>query len=134
MDKEKDSAFLYADDLVKDGKYAEFKITIAEVVPPGGLSYANKRKTSKPTLRFARSPKGWEMPKTQVRLAEMFLGKDHSQWAGQQVTLYAALTRSPQGDGDCPAIRLRAPIPASMIPIGIRKWIGQDLTGTQLSQ
>lgn len=134
MNKEKDNAFLYADDLVKDGKFAEFVLEIAEVVAVGGITYANKRQTSKPTLRFKETPKCWELPKTQERLLSLMLGKDQAKWPGTKVTLHAALTNSPQGDGECPAVRIRPTVRAAMIPIGVRSWFGKDLTGTPINQ
>ena len=130
---DKDTAFLYADDLTKDGKFGEFQLTIAEVVAPGGIQYANTRKTSKPTLRFRETQKCWELPKTQERLLNLMFGKNKDGWLGQQVTLHAALTNSPQGDGKCPAVRIRPTVRAAMIPIGLRKWFGEDLTGEQIN-
>ncbi len=128
----KDSAFLYADDLAVNGKWAEVTVEIAEVVPPGGITYANKRKTTKPTLKFKGKGKGWEIPKTQERLLSMMLGKDQSKWPGQKITLHAASGQTPFGEG--PFIRIRPTIRPALIPIGLRNWFGEDLTGQSINQ
>lgn len=127
----KDGQFLYSDDLVKGGKFAEFSLTISEVVPPGGITYANKRKTGKPALRFEETKKAWELPKTQERLLKLMLGKDFSRWAGQRVTLHAAYGQTPMGEGSF--IRVRPTVRHALIPIGVRAWFGEDLTGTEIN-
>ena len=127
---DRDTQFLYADDLVKNGVFTDVPVTIAEVVAPGEIKYQNGRETSKPTLRLQGTPKCWEMPKTQYRLLCLMLGKDEGKWAGEKITLHAAQTRSPQDGSDCPAVRVRSTVPTALTPIGLRKWFGKDLTGT----
>lgn len=130
--QEKDSQFIYADDLIIKGVWSEVKIKIAAVIPPGGLTYANKRKSTKFALKFVGKGKHWEMPSTQFRLLKMGLGRDLKKWVGQTVTLYPAFGKTPFGQG--PFIRSRPLCPIYEVPGGIQQHMGKDLTGKKLNQ
>tara|TARA_A100001515_G_scaffold138124_1_gene131424 strand:- start:27 stop:434 length:408 start_codon:yes stop_codon:yes gene_type:complete len=130
--QEKDSQFIYADDLAIKGTWSEVTTTIAAVIPPGGLSYANGRKSSKYALKFTGKGKHWEIPTTQFRLIKMGLGHDFKNWVGKKITLYPAEGKTPFGVG--PFIRSRPMCPISQVPIGIQKQMGKDLTGTKLTR
>jgi len=130
--QEKDSQFIYADDLIIKGVWSEVKIKIAEVVPPGGLTYANKRSSQKYALKFEGKGKHWEMPTTQFRLLKMGLGRDLNKWKGKLITLYPAWGKTPFGKG--PFIRSRPLCPVYTVPGGIQQHMGKDLTGKKLTQ
>lgn len=130
--QEKDSQFIYADDLIIKGVWSEVKIKIAEVVPPGGLTYANKRSSTKYALKFEGKGKHWEMPTTQFRLLKMGLGRDLNKWKGKLITLYPAWGKTPFGKG--PFIRSRPLCPVYTVPGGIQQHMGKDLTGKKLTQ
>lgn len=130
--QEKDSQFIYADDLIIKGVWSEVKIKIAEVVPPGGLTYANKRSSTKYALKFEGKGKHWEMPTTQFRLLKMGLGRDLNKWKGKSITLYPARGKTPFGEG--PFIRSRPLCPIYTVPGGIQQQMGKDLTGNKVKQ
>ena len=130
--QEKDSQFIYADDLIINGVWSEVTTTIAEVIPPGGLTYANKRKSEKFALKFEGKGKHWEMPTTQFRLIQMGLGRDLKKWAGQKITLYPAYGKTPFGQG--PFIRCRPLCPIYQVPGGIQQHMGKDLTNKSIGQ
>ena len=124
--QEKDSQFIYADDLIINGVWSEVTTTIAEVIPPGGLAYANKRTSTKFALKFEGKGKHWEMPTTQFRLIKMGLGRDLKKWAGQKITLYPAFGKTPFGQG--PFIRCRPLCPMYQGAGCIQQHMGKDLT------
>ena len=130
--QEKDSQFIYADDLIIKGVWSEVKIKISEVIPPGGLTYANKRSSTKYALKFEGKGKHWEMPTTQFRLLKMGLGRDLNKWKGKLITLYPAWGKTPFGKG--PFIRSRPLCPVYTVPGGIQQHMGKDLTGKKLTQ
>ncbi len=130
--QEKDSQFIYADDLIINGVWSEVTTTIAEVIPPGGLAYANKRTSTKFALKFEGKGKHWEMPTTQFRLIKMGLGRDLKKWAGQKITLYPAFGKTPFGQG--PFIRCRPLCPMYQVPGGIQQHMGKDLTNKKIGQ
>jgi hypothetical protein len=130
--QEKDSQFIYADDLIIKGVWSEVKIKIAEVIPPGGLTYANKRSSTKYALKFEGKGKHWEMPTTQFRLLKMGLGRDLNKWKGKLITLYPAWGKTPFGKG--PFIRSRPLCPVYTVPGGIQQHMGKDLTGDKIKQ
>ena len=130
--QEKDSQFIYADDLISNGVWSDVTTTIAEVIPPGGLDYANKRTSTKFALKFEGKGKHWEMPTTQFRLIKMGLGRDLKKWAGQKITLYPAFGKTPFGQG--PFIRCRPLCPMYQVPGGIQQHMGKDLTNKKIGQ
>ena len=130
--QEKDSQFIYADDLIINGVWSEVTTTIAEVIPPGGLTYANKRTSTKFALKFEGKGKHWEMPNQQFRLIKMGLGRDLKKWAGQKITLYPAYGKTPFGQG--PFIRCRPLCPIYQVPGGIQQHMGKDLTNKKIGQ
>ena len=130
--QEKDSQFIYADDLIINGVWSEVTTTIAEVIPPGGLASANKRTSTKFALKFEGKGKHWEMPTTQFRLIKMGLGRDLKKWAGQKITLYPAFGKTPFGQG--PFIRCRPLCPMYQVPGGIQQHMGKDLTNKKIGQ
>ena len=132
--EKKEPGFLYADDLVKNGRWEAFTLTIDAVQPPGAVRYANGRtEADKHVLSFEQTPKQWTVPTTQFRLLKLMLGRDTSKWTGQTVTLHPAFGKTPQGEG--PFIRITPPesLPESRIPLGIRQWFGKDLTGQDIN-
>ena len=130
--QEKDSQFIYADDLIINGVWSEVTTTIAEVIPLGGLTYANKRTSTKFALKFEGKGKHWEMPTTQFRLIKMGLGRDLKKWVGQKITLYPAFGKTPFGQG--PFIRCRPLCPMYQVPGGIQQHMGKDLTNKKIGQ
>tara|TARA_R110000824_G_scaffold334226_2_gene520812 strand:+ start:4410 stop:4820 length:411 start_codon:yes stop_codon:yes gene_type:complete len=130
--QEKDSQFIYADDLIRKGVWSEAEVEITEVIAPGGLKYGNGRVSSKFAIRIKGKGKCWEMPTTQFRLIRMGLGRDLKKWIGKKITLYPAWGKTPFGKG--PFIRSRPLCPIYQVPGGVQQQMGNDLTGDKLGQ
>ena len=129
--KEYGEGFLYADDLVKDGVWAEFHVTIAEVIPAGTIKCGNGQMINdKLTLRYEKAKKLHVIPVTVKRLIRFMHGEPKG-WPGCEITLYPAFGRTPQGEA--PFIRVRPNCAVQDLAIGIRKFLGEDLTGRDVT-
>lgn len=128
--KKQEEGFLYADNLIKKGVWAEFELTIKDILEPGVLTFANGQTTDKPTLVFNGTSRKWVLPKTQQDLLKQMLGNTFDEWIGKKVTLRPAVCKTPQGEAPC--VRVKPTIPNRHIRIGIRKQFGEDLTGQEV--
>ena len=128
--KEQEPGFLYADNLIKQGVWSEFDVTIDEVIEAGGLTFANGQTTNKPTLAFKGTSRKWVLPKTQQDLLKQMLGNTFDEWIGQKITLRPAVCKTPQGEAPC--VRVKPTIPNRHIRIGVRKQFGEPLTGQEV--
>lgn len=122
--------FLFAEDFAVDGVWKSYALTIEQVFPENTLKTKQGRESkliNKPVIQFTRSNKKLVLSKTNQRLVRIAMGTNKvSEWIGKKLTLYVA--------GDIPAfsfvttgIRIRCP--ENLIPYGIRKFLGKDLTG-----
>ena len=125
-----EQGFLYGDNLIKKGVWAEFELTIHDVLEPGAVTFANGQTTDKPTLVFKGTARKWVLPKTQQDLLKQMLGNTFDEWIGKKVTLRPAVCKTPQGEAPC--VRVKPTIAKRHIRIGIRKQFGEDLTGKEV--
>ncbi len=125
--------YLFADDFMVDGVWKQFTLTIDKVFAANAVMTKQGRDSkplNKPVVQFTRSNKKLVLSKTNVRLARMVVGSSRtSEWIGKKLTLYAA--------GNVPAfgkftIAIRVRCPEELIPYGIRKHLGIDLTNQPL--
>ena len=127
---EQEEAFLYGDNLIKNGVWAEFEVTIQDVLAPGAVTFANGRTTDKPTLVFKGTSRKWVLPKTQQELLKQMLGNTFDEWIGKKVTLRPAVCKTPQGEAPC--VRVKPTVAFRTIRIQVRNQFGEDLTGKEV--
>ena len=124
--KDMGSGFLYVEDLLANGAWFETSLTISESFAPGELKASDKKPINKYVIGFAETNKRYVVPKTCKRLIHIATGQgDHTAWVGQKVTLYPACGEA--FGKKTPFIRVRCK--TDMIPYGVRKHLGSDLTG-----
>lgn len=121
--------YLYAEDFLIDGEWKEYSLVVKAVHPPGTVEIHDGSKIKGPVVEFEKTNKKLVLCKTNQRLAHLAMGTAKvSQWVGKKLTLYA-------GKGKAfghmtPWIRVRVAV--GMIPYGVRKHLGEDLTGTRV--
>lgn len=121
--------YLYAEDLLIDGEWKEFTLTVKAVHPPGTVKKKEGGTIDKPVVEFEKTAKRLVLCKTNQRLAHMVMGTAKvSEWVGKKMTLYAG--RGKAFGYMTPWIRIRTT--AGMTPYGVRKHLGDDLTGTRV--
>jgi hypothetical protein len=119
--------YIFAEDLLVDGEWKQYTLTIAKVYPRGTLKTKEGKVIDRNVLEFDRSAKKLVLNKSNERLCKLVIGSNKaSAWIGKQITLYAASNVAAFGQKTC-AIRIR--VPKDMIPYGVRKHLGDDLTG-----
>jgi hypothetical protein len=126
-------SFLYADDLVRDGKWIQATLTIKGVVPPNAIVGDNGKTIDKVCLTFEKTPKILALCTTNERLCRLNCGSGQSEnWVGKSLTIYPSLIDA-FGEKDVPCIRVRLPktIP---VPFGTRKHMGRDITNQPITQ
>jgi hypothetical protein len=127
---EQEEGFLYGDNLIKNGVWAEFELTIQDVLEPGAVTFANGRTTDKPTLVFKGTSRKWVLPSTQQKLLKQMLGNTFDEWIGKKVTLRPAVCKTPQGEAPC--VRVKPTVALRTIRIQVRNHFGEDLTGKEV--
>lgn len=85
------------------------KVTGAELTAVGG------RKSKKPVILFEGKDKGFCCNKTNGRTIAGMYGPIISDWLGKRITLFVSTTRSPDGSGDVPCIRIRPVVPSPKV-------------------
>lgn len=119
--------FLYADDLLRDGRWIEATLTIREIAEPGTLKGANGEVVKDMSLGFEKTRKWLVLNKTNKRLLRIETGSSKPEgWIGHKVTLYPA-TINAFGEKNVPCIRVRLS-DGKPVPFGVRKFLGKDLT------
>lgn len=123
------SDWIYATDFVKDGKYAEFKLTIKAVHPPNTIETKGGKLADKPVMEFKESKKKLGLCKTNVRILCGNFGQemDTTKWVGRTVTVYASCLDSVGRRKNVPAVRIRRTNKVQRIID--EKALGTDLTG-----
>lgn len=126
--REYGDSFLYAEDLVSDGKWVSATLTIKSVIDPNTITGDNGKVVEKRCLTFEGKDKIYAMPATAERVCKMNFGtKDYEKWVGKTVTVYPTLIDA-FGEKDVPCVRIRTQ--KKQIPFAVRKQLGRDLTGT----
>ena len=122
--------FLYADDLLKDGKWVEVKLTITRHVPGGTLTGADKSVVEHDAIGFEGTDKLLVLNKTNSRLLKIATGSSKpAGWIGKTVAVFPVSINA-FGQQNLPCIRIRVK-DGQPVPFGVRKFMGKDLTKTQ---
>lgn len=91
-----------------DGK--DLDLTIKKVAG-GELTALGGRKSKKPIVHFEDDVKPLICNKTNGKTIANLYGNTVEQWAGKRITLFVSTTRSPDGTGDVPCLRVRPKAP-----------------------
>ena len=128
--KELGPQFLYADDLFRDGKWAEVTLTIEGIHAGGTIFGADKKAVDNDSISFVGTEKKLVLNKTNKRLLKIATKSSKSDgWLGKKVTIYPVLINA-FGEKNVPCIRVRVG-DGNPVPFGVRKFLGKDLTITQ---
>lgn len=128
-----DSRFLHAEDLLQDGEWRQYTLTIENVIAPGELTYKNKQVCESWVLCFKEGSKKMLALSARCnrRLMPYATGSAKPEkWVGKRVTVYAARGNWFGEDGIA-AVRIR-PLPGAHPKLSV-KDVGADLTGTRIA-
>ena len=118
--------FIYGDDLLRDGRWHEQSLVIAEVIPAGTIKGADRTIVDKPALRFEGAKKLLVVNATNSRILKVETGNSNPKgWTGKEIVIYPAKIRAFGEETLCVRIRNRSGRPLAK---GVRKWLGTDLT------
>ena len=126
-----DSRFLHAEDLLRDGEWKQYTLTIAEVIPPG-FKYDNGQVCDQYILKFAEGTgKMLSLSaKCNRRIMPYATGTaEPEKWVGKKITDYAARGTWFKED-NLADVRIR-PQPGARPKLSV-KDVGVDLTGTKI--
>ena len=127
-----DSRFLHAEDLLHDGEWRQYTLTIEKVFAPGEIVYENKQKAECWVIQF-REGTGKMLSlsaKCNWRIMPYATGsRDPKSWVGKRITVYAARGTWFKED-NLAAVRIR-PLPGARPKLS-PKDVGVDLTGTKV--
>jgi hypothetical protein len=125
--KEYGSAYLYAEDLIRDGNYIDATVTIESVIPGGTIKAANGKIIPHDTLKFKGTEKLFVIcAKVNQRILAIASGEAQPEkWPGHKITLQVRIVDS-FGE-KVPALRILPPQGAI-----IRKSL-RDRLGTKAS-
>lgn len=128
--KEYGSAYLHCDDLVKDDRFVQAKVTISKVIPPNTLKAANGKVIPHYTLEFeGREKKLVLCSKTNHYCVGQVAGTmTPEKWPGTSITLRPVVLAEAFGDRNIPAIRIAMPENAA-IAKKYRGHFGTSLVG-----
>jgi hypothetical protein len=118
--------FLYAEDLLHNGKYVTAKVRIAEYIPAGTLQAANRKVIDRPCLRFEGKQKMLVLSaKCNATVIHTVTGQDEGPgWVGHEITLQARVVDA-FGDPNTLAIRV-VPPPGTAMRKSIVKRLGRE--------
>lgn len=119
--------------LVKDGKYAEFSLTIKAVHAPGTITFKNKKTCEHAVLEFAETKKRFPIKATNQKLICGNFGSDVKDWVGKKITVYPVLLDNVMGQRNVGGIRFRPTGKAAIYIADAKKHLGKDLTGESVS-
>jgi hypothetical protein len=105
-----DNQYVGAWDLTDDEDRPVDKTVTIEKVEKQKIK-SQRGEETKPVLYFAGTPKGMIVNKTNARTIAGMYGNNVNDWIGKRVTLYQAMTSTP--DGEKPCIRVRPVAPSS---------------------
>jgi hypothetical protein len=121
--KEYGSAYLYAEDLIRDGNYIDATVTIESVIPPNTIKAANGKMIGHDTLKFVGKDKLLVLcAKVNQRILAIATGESQAEkWPGHRITLQVRIVDS-FGE-KVPAIRILPP-QGAMIRKSLRERLG----------
>lgn len=127
-----DSRFLHAEDLLQDGEWKQYQLTISKVIPPGELKYKNGQMADCRVLCFKETAKMFSLSaKCNCRVMPYATGSaDQEKWVGRRITVYPSRLEECFGERDIACVRVRA-MPGAKPKLS-RKDVGVDLTGTKV--
>lgn len=125
--------YLHAEELLVDGEWKRFALTIKTVHEKNTIKSADGTLIDKYVLEFAETAKRLVLGTTNVRLATCAVGTSKAaKWPGKKLSIYAA-----QGDwfGQKDVAAIRVAVPAGRArPFIAKKDLGKDLTGTKVGE
>jgi hypothetical protein len=94
--KEYGSAYLYAEDLIRDGNYIDATVTIESVIPPNTIKAANGKMIGHDTLKFVGKDKLLVLcAKVNQRILAIATGESQAEkWPGHKITLQVRIVDS----------------------------------------
>jgi hypothetical protein len=121
--KEFGSAYLYAEDLIRDGNYIDATVHIESVIPPNTIKAANGKMIGHDTLKFVGKDKLFVLcAKVNQRILAIATGESQAEkWPGHKITLQVRIVDS-FGE-KVPAIRILPP-QGAMIRKSLRERLG----------
>ena len=121
--KEYGTAYLYAEDLIRDGNYIDATVTIESVIPPNTIKAANGKMIGHDTLKFVGKDKLLVLcAKVNQRILAIATGESQAEkWPGHKITLQVRIVDS-FGE-KVPAIRILPP-QGTMIRKSLRERLG----------
>ena len=121
--KEFGSAYLYAEDLIRDGNYIDATVTIESVISPNTIKAANGKMIGHDTLKFVGKDKLLVLcAKVNQRILSIATGESQAEkWPGHKITLQVRIVDS-FGE-KVPAIRILPP-QGAMIRKSLRERLG----------
>jgi hypothetical protein len=121
--KEFGSAYLYAEDLIRDGNYIDATVTIESVISPNTIKAANGKMIGHDTLKFVGKDKLLVLcAKVNQRILAIATGESQAEkWPGHKITLQVRIVDS-FGE-KVPAIRILPP-QGAMIRKSLRERLG----------
>jgi hypothetical protein len=121
--KEFGSAYLYAEDLIRDGNYIDATVTIESVIPPNTIKAANGKMIGHDTLKFVGKDKLLVLcAKVNQRILAIATGESQAEkWPGHKISLQVRIVDS-FGE-KVPAIRILPP-QGAMIRKSLRERLG----------
>lgn len=117
------SAFLYAEDMLCDGKFKAVEVEISEVHEPGTIKKADGGTVDKPALSFKGATKKLVLCKTNVALIKFAVGDaSPEKWVGKKIKLVVRLVDA--FGSKVTAIRVWPSVP---IRKGLVKYLGDGI-------
>ena len=121
------SEYLYAEDLLINGRFKSPTVTISEYIPANTLTTKNHRKVDRPSIRFRGKEKVFVLNKTNRRMIHLVTGQDEGPgWVGWTITLQARVGEA-FGDDNCLFLRVM-PTEGMAIPRSLMKRLGRRAT------
>lgn len=122
--------YLHAEDLLADGQWKQYTLTVEKVNPPNTIKSADGKPINKPVIEFAETEKKLVLNGVNQRLMKCALGTGKvTAWVGKKVTLHAALGNW-FGQTNVAAVRVRVNEGRAR-PFLKAEHFGKDLTGQQ---
>lgn len=126
-----DSRFLHAEDLLRDGEWKEYTLTILEVIEPG-FRYDNNQIETAHIIKFKEGT--GKMLSLSARCNRRIMpfatgSAKPEEWVGKRIAVYAARGTWFKEE-NLAAVRIR-PLPGARPKLN-RKDVGVDLTGTRI--
>ena len=123
--------YLHAEDLLVDGEWKRFALTVKAVHDKNTIKSGDGKLIDKYILEFQETAKRLVMGSTNVRLATCAVGTSKvSKWVGRKLSIYAAQGNW-FGQKDVAAIRIAVPAGRAR-PFVTAAVMGKDLTGTKV--